>query len=148
MRLALALASWRWASSRQLRPVPISASLLLTAAIVVFGRIPHSVLRTAGICGSGHRGAGCTASRLGKRPTWPCIARSLIIAVITGGESQYHSPAFCRLSAGRHEGTVSARPGFSLSFVERELRTSDRSHIGMAKSWAMKAKFDISRIYR
>jgi len=36
-------------------------------------------------------GAGCTASRLGKQPTWPCNGRSLIIGVITGGETQYPS---------------------------------------------------------
>jgi hypothetical protein len=64
------------------------------------GLTPHSVLRTGGICRSGHRGVGFTASPLGRRPTWPRNRQSLIIAVITGGESQPLPRAFCPLSPG------------------------------------------------
>ena len=36
---------------------------------------------------------------------------------------------------------------WSRKYITREVRTSDRGHIGMVKSWARKPELDSSRIY-
>jgi flavin reductase (DIM6/NTAB) family NADH-FMN oxidoreductase RutF len=54
---------WRSASPRQVQHVPISPSWNLIVAIVAFGPIPYSILRTATISGScPHHGTGIISS--------------------------------------------------------------------------------------